>query len=207
MDNLNKEISAVIMIGGQSKRMGGGIKSLITFNNKSIFDRILERLVSQVDKIIINCNDQEKGFEKYRLPILKDLKQGYLGPLAGIHSAMHWLNLNDRQTKWLITIPGDTPFIPMNIVAQFKSKMSKQTKIILAQSGKKTHPIIGAWHTSLFSDLDENLDKGTRKILTWAHNHPIEYINFGTKPYDPFFNINFKEDITEATRIDEFHTF
>ena len=95
----------------------------------------------------------------------------------------------------------------MNIVAQFKSKMSKQTKIILAQSGKKTHPIIGAWHTSLFSDLDENLDKGTRKILTWAHNHPIEYINFSIKPYDPFFNINFKEDITEATRIDEFHTF
>ena len=120
---------------------------------------------------------------------------------------MHWLSFNDHQTKWLITIPGDTPFIPMNIVAQFKSKMSKQTKIILAQSGKKTHPIIGAWHTSLFSDLNENLDKGTRKILTWAHNHPIEYINFGTKPYDPFFNINFKEDITEAARIDEFHTF
>ena len=157
MDNLNKEISAVIMIGGKSKRMGGGIKSLIAFNNKSIFDRILERLLSQVEKIIINCNDQEKEFEKYRLPILKDLKQGYLGPLAGIHSAMHWLSLNDHQTKWLITIPGDTPFIPMNIVAQFKSKMSKQTKIILAQSGKKTHPIIGAWHTSLFSALDLSL--------------------------------------------------
>jgi len=178
MGNSNKEITAVIMIGGQSKRMGGGIKSLITFNNKSIFDRILERLVSQVDKIIISCNDQEKEFEKYRLPILKDLKQGYLGPLAGIHSAMNWLNLNDHQTKWLITIPGDTPFIPMNIVTQFKSKMSKQTKIILAQSGEKTHPIIGAWHTSLLSDLDKNLDKGTRKILTWAHNHSIKYINF-----------------------------
>jgi len=25
MDNLNKEISAVIMIGGQSKRMGGAL--------------------------------------------------------------------------------------------------------------------------------------------------------------------------------------
>ena len=94
----------------------------------------------------------------------------------------------------------------MNIVTQFKSKMSKQTKIILAQSGEKTHPIIGAWHTSLLSDLDKNLDKGTRKILTWAHNHSIKYINFGTKPYDPFFNINFIEDITEATRIDEFNT-
>ena len=38
---------------------------------------------------------------------------------------MYWLSLNDRQTKWLITIPGDTPFIPMNIVAQFKSKFSQ----------------------------------------------------------------------------------
>jgi len=207
MENLNNDISAVIMIGGQSKRMGGGIKSLITFNNKSIFDRIFERLTSQINKIIINCNDQEKSFEKYQLPILKDLKQGYLGPLAGIHSAMHWLNLNDHQTKWLITIPGDTPFIPMNIVSKFKKKMSEQTKIILARSGQNTHPIIGAWHISLFSSLDEHLNKGTRKILAWAHNHPIEYINFDIKPYDPFFNINFKKDITEATLIEELHTF
>ena len=51
MDNLNKEISAVIMIGGQSKRMGGGIKSLITFNNKSIFDRI---------PFALGCGDKPK---------------------------------------------------------------------------------------------------------------------------------------------------
>ena len=46
---------ALIMIGGQSKRMGGGIKSFLEFNKKNIFDRILENLKPQIEKIIINC--------------------------------------------------------------------------------------------------------------------------------------------------------
>ena len=139
----------------------------MTFNNKSIFERILERLEPQVNKIIINCNQNEKNFAKYRLPILKDLKQGYFGPLAGIHTSMRWLSINDPLSEWLITMPGDTPFIPLDIIAKFKGKMSKQTKIILAQSGMKIHPIIGAWHTSLFESLDIYIENGIRKILTW----------------------------------------
>lgn len=207
MTNLNNKITAVIMVGGESKRMGGGIKSLMTFNNKSIFERILERLEPQVNKIIINCNQNEKSFAKYRLPILKDLKQGYFGPLAGIHTSMRWLSINDPLSEWLITMPGDTPFIPLDIIAKFKNKMSKQTKIILAQSGMKIHPIIGAWHTSLFESLDIYIENGIRKILTWANNHPIEYVNFNKDPYDPFFNINYKEDLIEAKQIEELYFF
>ena len=55
MLDLENKMAAVIMIGGQSKRMGGGIKSFIEFNNKSIFDRIIERIKPQIKKIIIKC--------------------------------------------------------------------------------------------------------------------------------------------------------
>ena len=45
----------LIMIGGQSKRMAGGNKSLIQFNNKNLLDRFLERIKPQIKNIIINC--------------------------------------------------------------------------------------------------------------------------------------------------------
>ena len=86
------------MIGGQSRRMGGGIKGFVKFNNKNIFERVLERAEHQIDKIIINCNVEEPKLEKYNLPIIKDLKDNYMGPLAGIHSAMHWIKNNDPKT-------------------------------------------------------------------------------------------------------------
>ena len=121
---MNNPVIVSIMIGGQSKRMGGGIKSLQEFNNKKIFDRILEKISPKIEKVIINCNSEEKKFTKYKLPIFNDLKEGYLGPLAGIHSAMKWIIDFSPEVKWLITLPGDTPFIPDDLVFQFKKKVS-----------------------------------------------------------------------------------
>ena len=47
IDSYN-DVCAVILTGGRSSRMGGGIKSLKKFNNKLIFDRIFENLQNQV---------------------------------------------------------------------------------------------------------------------------------------------------------------
>ena len=203
MLKINQNMIAVIMIGGQSTRMGGGIKSFIEFNNKNIFDRILERTKPQLNKIIINCNSPEVKLKKYNITIIKDLVDGYLGPLAGIHAAMKWININEPKIKWLVTLPGDTPFIPNDLISRFNEKISSKLKIVLAQSDNKTHPTIGAWHTSLFDSLDEQLNKGMRKILSWAELHSIDFINYPIINFDPFFNINTKQDLNMAIKIEK----
>ena len=203
MHKLYSEIAVIIMIGGKSSRLGGGIKSLIKINNKKIFDIILERIQPQIDKIIINSNIEDTEISKYKFPIIKDVKQGYLGPLAGIHAGMQWLNKNKPKVDWLLTLPGDTPFIPLNLVSCFEEKINQDSKIILAKSNDKIHPIIGAWHTSLLTSLNEHLEAGTRKILEWAENHPLEFLEFNEKNYDPFFNINTQIDINKAEDIEK----
>ena len=203
MHKLYSEIAVIIMIGGKSSRLGGGIKSLIKINNKKIFDIILERIQPQIDKIIVNSNIEDKEISKYKFPILKDVKQGYLGPLAGIHAGMLWLNKNKPEIEWLLTLPGDTPFIPLNLVSCFKKKINQDSKIILAKSNDKIHPIIGAWHTSLLKSLNEHLESGTRKILEWAEKHPLEFLEFNEEGYDPFFNINTQIDINKAEDIEK----
>ena len=203
MLKFEKKMTALIMIGGQSRRMGGGIKSFIKFNNKTIFDRILERTKPQIKKIIINCNQHEEEICKYKLPIIPDLKKGFLGPLAGIHSAMSWININDPQVEWLITLPGDTPFIPENLIDNFEKKISPESKKILAKSDNNVHPIIGAWHMRLLKNLNSNLNEGVRKIMSWAKLHHIEYTDYSSIKYDPFFNINTKDDIQLAIQIEK----
>ena len=203
MHKLYSEIAVIIMIGGKSSRLGGGIKSLIKINNKKIFDIILERIQPQIDKIIVNSNIEDTEISKYKFPIIKDVKQGYLGPLAGIHAGMKWLNKNKPEVDWLLTLPGDTPFIPLNLVSCFEEKINQDSKIILAKSNDKIHPIIGAWHTSLLTSLNEHLESGTRKILEWAKNHPLEFLEFNEKSYDPFFNINTQIDINKAEDIEK----
>ena len=60
----NKKICLVILAGGLSSRMGGGIKSFKKFNNKTILDRIVERVTPQIKQIIINTNELDKRFNK-----------------------------------------------------------------------------------------------------------------------------------------------
>ena len=114
---------------------------------------------------------------------------------------MQWLNKNKPEVDWLLTLPGDTPFIPLNLVSCFEEKINQDSKIILAKSNDKIHPIIGAWHTSLLTSLNKHLESGTRKILEWAKNHPLEFLAFNEKDYDPFFNINTQIDINKAEEI------
>ena len=199
-----EEICAVIMTGGKSSRMGGGIKSLKKFNNKMIFDRIYEILNNQIRNIIINTNAEEKYFEKYNRTIIKDKILGYLGPLAGIHASLSWINNNMPKVNWLISVPGDTPFIPNDLINRLYVKAKKNNKqIVLAKSNSNIHPVIGIWNINLLESLECNLLSGERKIIIWAKNHELDFEEFFEENYDPFFNINYKEDLNKAKEIEE----
>ena len=199
-----EEICAVIMTGGKSSRMGGGIKSLKKFNNKVIFDRIYEILNNQIRNIIINTNTEEKYFEKYNRIIIKDKIIGHLGPLAGIHASLSWINNNMPKVNWLISVPGDTPFIPNDLINRLYVKAKKNNKqIVLAKSNSNIHPVIGIWNINLLESLECNLLSGERKIIIWAKNHELDFEEFFEENYDPFFNINYNEDLIRAKEIEE----
>jgi len=199
-----EELCAVIMTGGKSSRMGGGIKSFKKFNNKMIFDRIYNILNNQIKNIIINTNSEEKYFKKYNKIIIKDKIKGYLGPLAGIHASLNWINKNMPQVNWLISVPSDTPFIPNDLINRLYLKAKENNKqIVLAKSNSIIHPVIGIWNKNLFENLEYNLLNGERKIIVWAKNHELDFEEFFEENYDPFFNINYKEDLNKAKEIEE----
>ena len=116
---------------------------------------------------------------------------------------LKWLNKNAPYINWLVTVPGDTPFIPKNLVKKLLDKIKNSNhKIVLAQSNGKTHPIIGIWHSNLFESLKNSLNSGNRKIMNWASQNSLGYAEFNNSKYDPFFNINCKEDLIEAKEIE-----
>ena len=204
MQSKNNNICVVILSGGLSSRMGGGIKSFEKFNKKTIFDRILERTILQTKHIIINSNEDNNKFNEYNLPIIKDKLTGYLGPLAGIHTSLHWIKCNIPQIEWLVSVPSDTPFFPKDLVNKlFFKALENNKKIVLAKSNDKIHPVIGLWKSDLLEDLEENLKNGIRKIMLWVQHHPFDTQNFNQNFFDPFFNINFREDLIQAKKIED----
>ncbi len=192
----------VILAGGQSRRFGDGHKTLYKFNNESLLNRILNNFKKLEIEIILNVNSNENEFLKTGLNLIKDEIENFQGPLAGIHSSIKWIINNKKDIEWIFTAPSDTPFLDANLINQFlNSKYKKNTKVILAQSSNKTHPVIGFWHISLLESLEKFLQKKSRKIMNWVNEQNYELLNFENKNY--FFNINSKSDLAEAIKIEK----
>ena len=48
----------------------------------------------------------------------------------------------------------------------------------------------------------QNMEKKTgKKIDNWTKNYNIHFVEFDTKTFDPFFNINSPDDLKEAKTI------
>ena len=202
-NNCDNKVYVAILSGGLSSRIGGGIKTLKTFNNKTIFERIFSNLTHQCKNIIINTNEDDFLFREYNALIVKDVFLNRVGPLGGIHACLNWLKLHKQNIEWLVTVPSDTPFLPKNLVKNLIYEATNEKyKIILSKSNGKVHPIIGIWHSSLLENLEKEINLGTRKILHWAEKHSIGYVEFNNSRYDHFFNINHKEDILKAEEIE-----
>ena len=201
----NKFLS-VFLAGGLSKRFGGNTKTFAKINGISIFERILDFLKKQEAQIIINTNSNDSKFLNCRLPIIKDKNTNFQGPLAGILSTMSWIKENKMDIEWILSIPSDTPFLPKNLLEVFISKINNSKKIYIARSNGKIHPVIGLWNISLINSLEKELAADNRKIMSWVYKNQFDFVDFPIKNYDPFFNINKKEDLTIATNIDKIIT-
>ena len=195
-------ILAAILAGGQSKRMGKD-KLFLELNNKKLIEHTIDKVKKYLKKIIIITNQDNEFFSKNNLAAVKDCIEGQLGPLVGILTAMKWAKENLTKCSWIATFPCDTPFFPESIIRSFiKESEKKESLILCASSHGRKHNIFGLWSLDLYDKLkDDLINKKVRKVQDWTETNKIKNLEFEFKDYDPFFNINTKEDLAEAEKI------
>lgn len=192
----------VILAGGQATRMGGGDKGLREVAGKPLLDHVIARLAPQVGGIVLNANGDPSRFAKYRLPVVADSLPDWPGPLAGVLAGMDWAAAQGADS--VVSVAADTPFFPQDLVAQLQAAAGPSGLALAAtREGDKLwrHPTFGLWPVALRDDLRAALLGGLRKVVLWTDQHGAGTAEFGTDPFDPFFNINTPEDIAVAEKI------
>ena len=195
-------ILGAILAGGQSKRMGKD-KIFLEFNNKKLIEHTIDKVKKYLKKIVIITNQDNEFFFKNNLTTVKDCIEGQLGPLVGILTAMKWAKENLNKCSWIATFPCDTPFFPESIIKSFIEESKKKESLILcASSHGRKHNIFGLWSLDLYDKLkDDLINKKVRKVQDWTEKNKIKNLEFEFKDYDPFFNINTKEDLEFAKQL------
>lgn len=201
-------IAGVILAGGRATRMGGGDKPLRPLAGRPMLSYVIERLRPQVDGMVLNANGNPTRFAGFGLPVVPDALENYAGPLAGVLAGMRWAEQAMPQAHFIVSVAGDTPFFPSDLVERLAACCAVERDMIaLAASFDGIHPVFGLWPVRLADELEAFLAAGTSgKILAFTDRHtrinvPFEHLTIDHDEVDPFFNVNTPEEAERAEAI------
>ena len=182
-------ITGLVLAGGMGRRMDSRDKGLVAFRGKPMVAHVIERLAPQVSTLIINANRNLDQYSALGYPVVSDEVSGYAGPLAGLHAG-----LRACTTPLIVTAPCDSPFLPIDLVAQLHAAMQENiAELAVAKTGDQAHPVFTLCSASLLPSLTAFLESGGRKIDAWYAAHRVVEVQFGDE--SAFANINTIEEL------------
>ena len=197
----DNNILAVVLAGGKSKRFGED-KNQIKLGEKTLLEHVLSKISNKFEEILIVSSHNLEIKKSENITIIPDCFDDF-GPLAGVLSSMKWVKENQKHYKWVATFPSDTPFFEISIIEEYKKRINTQnSSLYFVKSNNKRHNIFGLWSIDLLEVLEDDLlNNNFRKIEDWANKIGVKTIDIEVKKFDPFFNINTKEDFEKAKEI------
>ena len=185
------------MAGGRATRLGGLDKYLLEIGERKVIDHIRGAIASDVDRLVLNCNKPD-DITHSDIKIIPDLKyhDGPIGPMGGLQAVLQYAKQQGYQT--VVTVPGDTPFIPDDFVTKLME--NHISMITIACSKGRKHPLCALWNVGVLEDLNIRINSENYKMLDWIDQQNVTFVEWMDDP-DPFFNINTESDLEVAEQL------
>ncbi len=183
-------ISAIILSGGRATRMDGVDKGLTLLQQKPLIQHVIARLKPQVEEILINANREIAQYQAFGYPVLQDENADFLGPLAGFS-----LGLQHAKHGYLLTVPCDSPCLPLDLAQRLIASLrEQQADIAVASSDGNAHPVFCLCRKSVLPSLKQYLGQGERRVSAWQKSQSYVEVDFSDCA-NAFVNLNTLEDL------------
>lgn len=191
------KVYALILAGGQGKRMGGVDKGLVFWQDKMLIDHVIERVAPQVDHIAISANRHLEDYSARSPHVFSDARQWqHLGPLAALCTAANDLQL--AKADWLLIVSCDMPKLPNDLVERFLS-VSKRTPLCNAfyvETPVRQQYSVMFIRPQILQSTVPYLYSGMRTIRGWLQQQRARVVPFDSDDY--FVNYNTPQDLEEG---------
>jgi molybdopterin-guanine dinucleotide biosynthesis protein A len=186
---MSDRITGIVLAGGQGRRMGSVDKGLQLLRGKPMVQWVIERFAPQVDELLINANQNIEKYQILNYRVIPDAIGGFAGPLAGLHRG-----LSEAAHPLVVTAPCDSPFLPLDLVAQLKAALdANNAELAVAKTGDQPHPVFSLCRKSVQPSLTAFLESGGRKIDLWYSQLKVVEVQFADEA--AFRNINTREEL------------
>lgn len=198
-----QDVAILILAGGRAQRMGGGDKPLLSLAGHPVLCYQLTRLHAFDCPVAINAHGLSARFADFALPVLPDDGFDHPGPLAGVLAGLLWAE--GAGFRHLLTVPGDCPFLPCDLIARLWDAKDGGRMAVCATSGGQVHFTTALWPVTARSLIADALAAGERRVGRVLGMIGYQKVEWPVEPYDGFFNINTPDDLREAERMIQKH--
>lgn len=156
------DVTAFILAGGQSQRMGTN-KAWLPVDGIPMIERVLAVARGVTDQVFILASSRE--YARLGVPLLNDLRQDGqrgAGPLAGIESA-----LTHSERPFALVLACDLPFLAEDFLRLLLS-LRIEAEVVLPEMETPTGPrpqgVCAVYSRSVLPIVTHLLDAGERRV-------------------------------------------
>lgn len=187
-------ITAIILAGGESSRMGKD-KALLKLHNST--------LLSQVCLVAQECAAQTlvvtPWIERYRdvlppgiqlIPEKLLLHATSNTPLIGFAQGMRMV-----KTEWILLLACDLPYLSSSQVKQWSLALTTVLPAeiaLLPRNPKGWEPLCGFYRQSCLTSLEAHINRGGKSFQTWLNKQTVRELEISDRTC--LFNCNTPED-------------
>jgi len=185
--NSSNPMSAIILTGGQSHRMGVE-KALLKINGIPLIQQVAQNVAPYCHEIIISAHSIE-NFSGLPYRVVID-REPFQGPLMGILSGLEASHSNIN-----FIVACDIPELDISLLQEMRTWAENYEIVVPMTQDHKLEPLLAFYHRNLIPRIEALLKKGIRKIIELYPLAQVKYIPF--TPNGWYYNLNTEKDYLE----------
>jgi molybdenum cofactor guanylyltransferase len=212
MDSLNLEtkVTAIILAGGKSQRMGTD-KALLEINGKTLLEKTCEIAALCSNQIVIVTSWQER-YRHLSLPHCEFvIEKGVSSPLQAFHLGMEVAIARD---SWFLLLACDLPNLnseTLQLWSQALPQLNSQAYLAISDfpwdayrrpSTQKSYweALCGFYHASCYQSLTKYLQRSPVSFSFQSWLNELEITTIESVPEGMLFNCNYPEEWQEIRK-------
>ena len=182
---MHDNVTAVILCGGQGKRIGRN-KAFLKIGNKPFIETLINKLQGLFQKIIISTKRPApyRYLESAEAAIVND-RSKILGSLIGIYSA-----LRKSPTKYIFVIAVDMPTIETGLIKRLLANRNGYD-VVIPQTRKGLEPLCAVYSKKCLTPIARQIRNGNYKIIDFFDKVRVKTVRLNR---DGLFNVNTLKD-------------
>lgn len=171
---VERQLSAIVLAGGQSSRMGQD-KALLPIQGIPLLQLvcgIANRLCDPV-YVVTPWPERYQGLLPVGYQFIREVVPT-CGPLVGFAQG-----LAQVQTDWVLLLACDLPRLRAEVLQDWAAGLDSvrdETLALLAHHAKGWDPLCGFYRRSCLATLTEFINQGGRSFQQWLRQHPVQVL-------------------------------